>query len=332
MGLTVHYDLKTKLTDAREVKKLVRQMRQLALDLPFEEVGEIFDLKGKACDFMTYQTDEDATLRWFTIQAGTSIKIPWGHKLSSVRFNAVRIIGFRTWPGQGCEAANFALCLYPSEIEVEYSPRGDGRFIKGDVGGGSWTSEFSHAKWIRHVRKNKLHSTWPEDYRETRKIPTNIEGWSGGSFCKTQYASSPECGGVPNFLKCHISLITLLERMAKLSDLNVKIEDEGHYGPATYSDDYREADAAGRKRTYVRHKGEYSPASLIKEVADYNEMIAGFFGGLSDVLGNSGLQLEAPIKDYSNFEQLEFRGRKNHKHLEPFLKAVTEMAKKGQTA
>ena len=63
MGLTVHYDLKTKLTDAREVKKLVRQMRQLALDLPFEEVGEIFDLKGKACDFMTYQTDEDATLR-----------------------------------------------------------------------------------------------------------------------------------------------------------------------------------------------------------------------------------------------------------------------------
>ncbi len=50
VGLTIHYSLKSKLADAKQVKQTVHQMRQLALDLPFEEVGEIVDLKGKQCD------------------------------------------------------------------------------------------------------------------------------------------------------------------------------------------------------------------------------------------------------------------------------------------
>src|SRR5205807_3817944 len=93
--------------------------------------------------------------------------------------------------------------------------------------------------------------------------------------------------------------------------------------PSTYSDDWREADEAGRKPTYRRHKGQYNPAALANEVGEWNAMIAGFSGALSDALAGSGMELEAPIKNFSDFEHLEFKGR-NQKHLDPFLKALTE--------
>jgi hypothetical protein len=35
---------------AREAKQMVREMRRLALDLPFEEVGEIVELRSLECD------------------------------------------------------------------------------------------------------------------------------------------------------------------------------------------------------------------------------------------------------------------------------------------
>ena len=59
-------------------------------------------------------------------------------------------------------------------------------------------------------------------------------------------------------------------------------------------------------------------------------MIAGFSGALSDALAGSGLQLEAPIKDFANFEQLEFKGQ-NLKYLEPFLKAMKVLAVRTST-
>jgi hypothetical protein len=132
-------------------------------------------------------------------------------------------------------------------------------------------------------------------------------------------------GGIPNFLRCHISVITLLDRMAKLPGLKVTVGDEGKYGPSTYSDDWKEANEAGRKPTYRRHKGLYNPATLAQEVGEWNTMIAGITGALNDALANSGMGLEAPIKDFPDFERLEFRGR-NVKYLEPFLKAMKALS------
>ena len=37
MGLTIHYSLTSKTRSADRAKALVEQMRQLALDLPFEQ-------------------------------------------------------------------------------------------------------------------------------------------------------------------------------------------------------------------------------------------------------------------------------------------------------
>ena len=59
-------------------------------------------------------------------------------------------------------------------------------------------------------------------------------------------------------------------------------------------------------------------------------MIAAFAGGLSDALAGSGMQLEAPIKEFTDFERLEFRGR-NQKHLAPFLHAMTTLARETAT-
>ncbi len=53
MGLTVHYGIKLKDPEASaaDAAKAVRAMRQLALDLPFAEVGEIVEVSGAACDY-----------------------------------------------------------------------------------------------------------------------------------------------------------------------------------------------------------------------------------------------------------------------------------------
>ena len=40
MGLTIHYGLTSKTRSTAKAKALVEQMRQLALDLPFEKVDD----------------------------------------------------------------------------------------------------------------------------------------------------------------------------------------------------------------------------------------------------------------------------------------------------
>jgi len=57
-------------------------------------------------------------------------------------------------------------------------------------------------------------------------------------------------------------------------------------------------------------------------------MIAGISGVLSDAIAASGMQLEAPIKGFPDFERLEFKGQ-NQKYLTPFLQAMKKLANDG---
>jgi hypothetical protein len=171
----------------------------------------------------------------------------------------------------------------------------------------------------------------PDDPRfaEVRKVRTGLSGWRWSSFCKTQYASDPRCGSTANFLRCHISVITLLERIAKLSTMSVEINDEGCYGPATYSDDWRDARNEGREPTYRWHKGKYDPKALAAEVGDWNEMIAGFAGAFKDAARESGMDCQSAIASFPNFEELEFRGSQD-KRVGPFLAAMKELVDRSQ--
>ena len=145
------------------------------------------------------------------------------------------LIAFSAWPGEGCEQANFGLCLYPGTIEI------DGR-----------------------------------------RIRTGLRGWAWQSFCKTQYASNSECGGVENFLRCHLVVIGMLDHAAKLGVLN-EVSDEGEFW---------------EKR---------SVEDLACEVAEWNTGLAGFVGQLKDTLGDNFV---AEITKFPDFEHLEARGRK----------------------
>ena len=51
MGLTIHYSLHSTARSIDEARKLVEQLRQRALDLPFKRVGDIVDFTGDECDY-----------------------------------------------------------------------------------------------------------------------------------------------------------------------------------------------------------------------------------------------------------------------------------------
>ena len=121
-------------------------------------------------------------------------------------------------PGPGSEWASFGLARYPSSIEVTYSPRDDDRFIRTIKDGCSTRWKFDWDRWERWLKQHG-HNRWncPEDevFQQKRKIKTGLStGWHYSTFCKTQYASNPDCGGIPNFIRCHLSVIHLLDRIA----------------------------------------------------------------------------------------------------------------------
>jgi hypothetical protein len=128
-------------------------------------------------------------------------------------------------------------------------------------------------------------------------LKTGLSGWHWSSFVKDQYASNPQCGGVPNFLRCHLTVIAMLDRAKQLGCLE-EVSDEGGFW---------------QKRDL--------PA-LVKEIGSWNEMIAALGGKLKDFTGNGPVALEAAIAQFPNFEQLEAAGQSK---LPPELQKLFEL-------
>jgi hypothetical protein len=258
MGLTIHYQLTTTTGDEAHARKLVQQLRQAALDLPFQHVGEIIELRGDQCDYK--QRADNDPHRWLLIQAGAFIALPVtpAERRRGVRrdmdVRPLHVISFSTKPGQGCEQANFGLCQYPGEV--------------------------SDAEFGRHQ--------------------TKLKGWSWHSFCKTHYASDPRCGGLPNFLRCHLGVVALLDEAQRLGILGT-VSDEG---------DFWETRSLER---------------LTQEIGEQSAMLAGLLGALKDAMGHApgGGTVEAPIAAYPNFEHLEAEGQRlMPEQLKAMLKAL----------
>ena len=184
---------------------------------------------------------QDDPNRWLLIQAGRYVERPVRGESYSYNVAPNHVIAFETLPGDGCEAANFGLCKYPAQIEV--------------------------ADPVRPGQRQRLR--------------TGLSGWSWSSFCKTQYASNPECGGVQNFLRCHLSVVSMLDHARSLGILE-DVSDEGGFW------EQRDVQA------------------LAKEVGQWNNMIAGFAGQMKDWFGD---QFVAAITDFPDFEHLEANGR-----------------------
>lgn len=114
-----------------------------------------------------------------------------------------------------------------------------------------------------------------------RTQKTRLAGWHWSSFCKTQYASNPECGGVANFLRCHLTVIAMLDKAKALGCL---------------------ADASDEGGFWLKR----DVPALVQEIGSWNEMIAAFGGKLKDVLGEG---VQSAISEYPNVEQLEAAGQ-----------------------
>src|SRR5206468_1147437 len=92
-----------------------------------------------------------------------------------------------------------------------------------------------------------------------RRHATGLDGWSWSSFCKTQYASDPTCGGVENFLRCHVSLVKLLDIAAASIGMTVAVDDESGY--------------------WERR----DPKELVNTVGDWNQFVAAFARTIKDL-------------------------------------------------
>ena len=108
-------------------------------------------------------------------------------------------------------------------------------------------------------------------------IPTGLDNWHWQSFCKTQYASNPEHGGIEHFLRCHLTLVRLLDCAKELNMLSEVEDDSG----------------------YWKHR---DISNLMETIGQWNRQIAGFVGRFQDKFGGDFV---APITDYPNFEHLE---------------------------
>lgn len=181
MGLTIHYEFRLNTLLLKDVRKVLKELKEHALALPFKEVGEIVEFTEDECD-PDFHRDNGNIYRGLKVQSQqyvTECSVSYG-------ILPKHIVAFSTWPGEGCEEANFGLCLYPETIE-----------------------------------------------REGRKITTNIgQGFRWKSFCKAQYASSPDCGGMRNFLRSHLALLGLLGHADEIGVLDSVIETkDGIFAP-----------------------------------------------------------------------------------------------------
>lgn len=146
MGVAVHYRLQSAAPDTEQARDLVSQLRSQALDLPFENAGEMVELVGGHCDFE--RLDGEHPHRWLLIQAQPLVTDP----LEPARhFHAVplHVIAFSCWPGPGCEQANFGLSRYPEAIEVGGLDNSGRRRIETRLHDWSWAS-FCKTQYARN--------------------------------------------------------------------------------------------------------------------------------------------------------------------------------------
>jgi hypothetical protein len=119
------------------------------------------------------------------------------------------------------------------------------------------------------------------------KVKTKLAGWSWGSFCKTQYAGNPDFGGTQNFLRCHLTVIALLDKAKELGIL-ARVSDEGGFW----------------KNRDVK--------ALAGSEESWNKMMAAFVGGFNDMVegvSNDGAKGVSAISAYPNVERLEAEGQ-----------------------
>jgi hypothetical protein len=196
MGLTVYYEWKTK-SDAPQARRLIAKLRKLALQLPFDEVSEIYEQDPPDGEWKFLKYDHEFR------QGGLYVSRKRGDgEQELVRVPALHAVFFSVWV-QGAETASIGLASHPPVVV--------------------------HHEDVIKRRKNGSERERLMGRGRAIEFPTRRRGcYSWHSFCKTQYAGNPKLGGEANFLKAHLSLIELLDQI-RAAGVKVQIRDDSKY-------------------------------------------------------------------------------------------------------
>lgn len=101
MGLTIHWSLRApEGWGETEIKDALSKLRDFALTLPLKEVSDVLYFAGDDANYSKGPKDDPH--KWLKSQAQN-----YDEKAMPTKFYALS-----TWPGEGCEGANFGLGFY----------------------------------------------------------------------------------------------------------------------------------------------------------------------------------------------------------------------------
>jgi hypothetical protein len=262
MGLTVYYDWQLPC-DVAKARRLIVKLREIALDLPFDMVSEVYEQDPpdqlSPFEVLEFEGDDER------FRVG-SIYMPRKRDdglEELVRVDATHAVFFNA-NIEGAETVSVGLAAHPPVVVHRED------LIRRRRGGGE-TRRMNAGAAI--------------------EFPTRRRGkYSWHSFCKTQYANHPKLGGEANFLRAHLTLIELLDRLKPLG-IKVRVRDDSRYA------NHRNVD------------------KLLAEIRKWDAIVAGFVGQIGDALRNARADagepppdLVAPIADRADFEHLEAKG------------------------
>jgi hypothetical protein len=194
VGLTIYYYLSKEADGLESAAETIEALRQTALDLPFEEVGEVRCFEGNECDPERWRNTE---WLWPVIQGLRYINLGGrgGRPVMSVGVVPLEMAVFSAWPGEGSEPMILGLARYPRSVKL--SPK----------------------------TRSELFRRTGKEYPSRISTGALKDGWQWKAFCKTQYASNVSVG---HFIRCHTAVCALLRRARDLGFV-VRVRDEGEF-------------------------------------------------------------------------------------------------------
>jgi hypothetical protein len=252
MGLTIHFSFRAPPeADGEAAVEHIKRLQAFCEDRPFAEVSACQHFRGeRECDFES--TDKDDPAWWLKIQAREYIprkEILWHPDPQDIQWG---------------NHAGKKLEVHHEVKAVEI------------VGFSAWPGEGCESLEIGLARYPETTEWFDLRYSRRpryRTIRTNLRGWHWGGFCKTQYASTY---GLTHFLRCHLLVITVLDRAKELGILR-QVNDEGHYWK--------------RRRLDV----------LTHELEGYNALV-GVFAKLLNESAPEGLTPESEIENHPDYQ------------------------------
>lgn len=254
MGLTLGFELSLSgETSEAEVAERFRNLRKRAIDLSFKAVSEVIRLEGDA--IVEFRPLHGLAFESLDHVVQLSAHLQRDHLYS--------------------DAIGLSLedeCVAIDEHSREYHPI----VAPPEINGVAWGFAIQPAD-----------GSEPAAFvlSQLRTVPRPTRWW-GQCFCKTQYAS---VHGNDNFIRCHTSLVGLLDA-AKEIGFEVEVFDDGGYW------DSRDVHA------------------LSEAVADMNRVVARFAGAFADAVREAQGTSEAvqgTIFEHPDFERLETEARES---------------------